>query len=217
MSNILLLTLLVDAPPEFLARVREAVMADPQLPRPNPTVSQWQEPPHPTMATIQSASLPQYTDFAVIGSGITGCSVTKALLEYETFQTQETPPHVTVLEARTLVSGATGRNGGNLVTPAGHMFSKLVSQYGVENAMQMVRFSIMNVDRILEMVRHMDPELQEYSQIRDVRKVMVAGNQKIWNYIRESLEAFRKAVPQYQTYHQVVEGDEVLEVSIPNV
>lgn len=83
------------------------ITADPGLPRPNPTQSFWQMPPHPELSTIQSPELPKETDIVIIGSGITGCSVARALLEEEPLG----PVHVTILEARTLTSGATGRNG----------------------------------------------------------------------------------------------------------
>lgn len=64
-------------------------------------------PPHPELSTIQSPELSRETDIVIIGSGITGCSVARALLEEEPLG----PVHVTILEARTLTSGATGRNG----------------------------------------------------------------------------------------------------------
>ena len=55
--------------------------SDPGLPQLNPTVSAWQVPEHPPLATIQSSSLPGETDTIIIGSGITACSVAKTLLE----------------------------------------------------------------------------------------------------------------------------------------
>lgn len=91
----------------FQAKVRALITADPGLPRPSPTQSFWQLPPHPGVSNIQSPVLPKGTDIVIIGSGITGCSVARSLLEDEPLG----PVHVTILEARTLVSGATGRNG----------------------------------------------------------------------------------------------------------
>ncbi|CAH0042085.1 unnamed protein product, partial [Clonostachys rhizophaga] len=201
-----------DEIPAFLAEVRDAVMEDPGLPRNNPTVSLWQEPPHPTVASIQSTVLPQQTDFVVIGSGITGCSVTKTLLDQQP-DISETgkASHVTLLEARTLVSGATGRNGGHLVTAAGHTYGELANDYGEETAKEITRFSIMNIDYILKMVRKMDPELQEYSQIRDVIKVMVAQDAATWEASKKSVQDFQKAVEEYKTYHRIIEKGDLAE------
>lgn len=164
------------------------------------------------MAAIQSSNLPEVTDFVVIGSGITGCSVTKSLLEHPTLQGRSA--HVTLLEARTLVSGATGRNGGHLVSASGHTYSDLASRYGEENAKQITRFSIRNIDYILKMVRNMDKDLQRYSQIRNLIKVMVAGDQETWEHARASLAKFKDAVPEHRDYHRVVEQENVADVSV---
>ncbi|EWZ34110.1 hypothetical protein BFJ70_g2356 [Fusarium oxysporum] len=197
--------------PAFLAEVRDAVLEDPGLPRDSPTVSLWQEPPHPTVASIQSATIPQQTDFIVIGSGITGCSVIKTLLEQSGHGDNHKASHITLLEARTLVSGATGRNGGHLVTSAGHTYAYLADKFGEQNAKEITRFSIMNINYILKMVREMDPELQEYSQIRNLIKVMVAQDAAMWASSKKSVQDFQKAVEEYKTYHRIIEKGDVAE------
>ncbi|RBR16496.1 uncharacterized protein FIESC28_06905 [Fusarium coffeatum] len=192
---------------QFMASISTAILKDPGLPRSNPTVSAWQIPVHPTVSSIQSAVLPEQTDFVVIGSGITGCSVTKTLLEHKAAKGS----HVTVLEARTLVSGATGRNGGHLVTAAGHTFGPLAQQHGLEAAQQITRFSVLNIQHVMDMVKAMDKEVQEDCQIRDVRKVMAVGDDETWAAARSSVLAFQKNVPECSTYHRIVDADEVPE------
>ncbi|EQB43931.1 FAD dependent oxidoreductase [Colletotrichum gloeosporioides Cg-14] len=190
----------------FLLNVSKAISQDPGLPKPNPTVSAWQLPEHP-IGSIQSPTLPKRTDFAVIGSGITGCSVTKTLLEHQAAGNS----HVTVLEARTLVSGATGRNGGHLVTASGHTFGPLAKQHGVEAAKQITRFSILNIERLMEMVKEMVPGLQEACQIRNVLKVMAVGDEETWKAAQQSVLDFQKAVPEYQSYHRIIQKEDVPE------
>ncbi|RFN53481.1 FAD dependent oxidoreductase superfamily protein [Fusarium flagelliforme] len=192
---------------QFMANVSTAILKDPGLPRPNPTISAWQIPVHPTVSSIQSTALPEFTDFVVIGSGITGCSVTKTLLEHGAAKGS----HVTVLEARTLVSGATGRNGGHLVTAAGHTFGPLAQQHGLEAAKQITRFSVLNIQHVMDMVKAMDKEVQENCQIRDVRKVMAVGDDETWAAARNSVLAFQKNVPECSTYHRIVEAEDVPE------
>ncbi|CEI61366.1 hypothetical protein FVEN_g5920 [Fusarium venenatum] len=192
---------------KFLGNVSRAILKDPGLPHPNPTVSAWQVPAHPIVSSIQSTELPEYTDFVVIGSGITGCSVTKALLEHGATQDS----HVTVLEARTLVSGATGRNGGHLVTAAGHTFGPLAKQHGIEAAKQITRFSILNIQNMIDMVKAMDKAVQDDCQIRDVRKVMAVGDDETWTAARNSVLAFQRNVPECEGYHRIVDADEVPE------
>lgn len=193
---------------QFMTNVSTATLKDPGLPRSNPTVSAWQVPVHPTVSSIQSTALPEHTDFVVIGSGITGCSVTKTLLEHEAAKGS----HVTVLEARTLVSGATGRNGGHLVTAAGHTFGPLAQQHGLEAAKEITRFSVLNIQYVMDMVKAMDKDVQEECQIRDVRKVMAVGDDETWAAARNSVLAFQKNVPECSTYHRIVDADEVPEV-----
>lgn len=203
-----LLTDLIDSASErFLTNVSRAISQDPGLPRQNPTISSWQVPAHP-ISSIQSPSLLSRTDYLVIGSGITGCSVTKTLLEHES----SSASHVTLVEARTLVSGATGRNGGHLVTASGHTFGPLAEQHGVEAAKEITRFSIMNIEHVMKMVRELDDELQRECQIRDVLKVMAVGDDETWERAKGSVLAFQKAVPEHSRYHRIVEKEDVPEV-----
>lgn len=192
----------------MLEYISKAILEDPGLPRNNPTVSSWQIPEHPTVASIQSTTLPEFTDAVIIGSGITGCSVAKTLLEHQATRDL----HVTVLEARTLVSGATGRNGGHLVTASGHTFGPLAEQHGVEAAKQVTRFSLLNIEAIMKMVRGMDQEFQDHCQLRDVLKVMAVGDEETWADATRSVLSFQKNVTEYNKYHTIVEKQAVPEV-----
>lgn len=202
-----------DIPPEFVSKLRHALLQDPSIPKANPTISLWQEPAHPTVSAIQSPVLPSYTDYLVIGSGVTGCSVVKGLLESPSTGSNGAPPHVTLLEARTLASGATGRNGGHLVSPAGHYYNSLAKRHGEEAAADICRFSLLNVDRVMSMVREMDPRIQRESQLRDVVKITAAADETTWTQFQASLESFRKAIPERLNHHTVTVKEDVPEVS----
>jgi len=67
--------------PSLAEAVKSRIALPPGLPKPNPTTAVWQDPPHPTVADAQSAVLPKTVDIAIIGSGITGCSVAHTLLD----------------------------------------------------------------------------------------------------------------------------------------
>ncbi|KAF2010483.1 FAD dependent oxidoreductase [Aaosphaeria arxii CBS 175.79] len=192
-----------------MTNIRTALVADPLLPRPNPTASLWQNPAHPIVAAIQSPTLPTLTDYVIIGSGITGCSVARSLLD--DCKSPDERPHVTILEARTLCSGATARNGGHLVTPAGHTYGPLAKRYGEEAAKEITRFSIMNIDRLMKLVREMDPKLQEECQMRDVLKVMAVFDEDLWKEVEESVRAFQRGVPEHRTFHRIIERNDVPE------
>ena len=75
------------------------------LPRPNPTVSYWQDLPSNIADHRSTSQLPESADFVIIGSGISGASIAYNVLS------QRPQCKVIMLEARQACSGATGRNG----------------------------------------------------------------------------------------------------------
>lgn len=77
----------------------------PGLPRSNPTISYWQDPPDAIADLRTTEELPNEADYVIIGSGISGASIAWNLLQRKPNAT------VVLLEARTTCSGATGRNG----------------------------------------------------------------------------------------------------------
>jgi hypothetical protein len=83
--------------------VKQRIDRSPGLPVNDPTLSFWSVPPA-NLPTSTNASLPRHVDVLVVGSGITGVSCTRTLLN-------KGPPglRVLVLEARDVCSGATGR------------------------------------------------------------------------------------------------------------
>lgn len=165
------------------------------------------------VSSIQSAVLPEKTDIVVIGSGATACSVTKSLLEEPAFQ----GTHVTVLEARTLVSGATGRNGGHLVSPVGHRFSELVASHGLEGAKEISHFSLRTIERVQEVAAGLNPDLQEYSEVRPVDKVAAVASPSVWEHHQASLAAFNEAVPERSKHHRLLSKEELAKVGCLNV
>ena len=108
---------------DILQLVRECLTSPPGLPHNTPSKSVWQEPPHETVADRQSTCLPKETDVVIIGSSITGCAVAHTLLH----ESSDTALRVCTLEARQAVSGATGRNGGHLISGSASLVAPLVS------------------------------------------------------------------------------------------
>ena len=125
---------------ELLSRGIEFIKMDARvalaatLPRPNPTESYWQTPPHILSNHRTTASLPSSIEILVIGSGITGASIAYNLLS------RSSPSSVLMLEARTTCSGATGRNGGHTKCASYRAFLDNVKGEGEEEAAKIVRF-----------------------------------------------------------------------------
>ncbi len=77
----------------------------PGLPRSQPTVSYWQDPPDAIADHQTTIDLTEHVDVVIIGGGITGATIAYNVL------TAHTDAKVLLLEARQAASGASGRNG----------------------------------------------------------------------------------------------------------
>ena len=162
---------------------------DPGLPRDNPTISYWQQPLHP-LADVASDVLPDRTDVLIIGSGITGCSVAKTILE------QNDTLIVTVLEARGLASGASSRNGGHIVSPSFGDFIQLIEDFGIQGAVEIAEFTLNNVDATFDAVARLnDSELSAASEIRRTEKVLGFGDQETLDRAKQTLALWNKHMP----------------------
>lgn len=175
------------------------------LPRPNPTESYWQQPPHP-LANTQSSHFPGTTDIAIIGSGITGLSVTKTLLELHT----DLNIKLTVLEARTLCSAATGRNGGQLASNASEEYSALVRNHGSDMAGRIVRFTLRNLEMMRSLIEEYAPLDGELERVRQLRVFM---SPDAFEGSRASVSALEMDHPDLRGVYEVVDSGRLLEVS----
>ncbi|KAL4887859.1 FAD dependent oxidoreductase [Aspergillus ambiguus] len=178
-----------ELPQELVVKLLKQIEQDPQLPRQNPTIAAWQEPPH-RLSDVQSDTLPQTVDFAIIGSGITGCSVAKSVLENSLSGNKS----VTVFEARRLTTGATSRNGGFLSSHAPTFFASFAETFGIESATKIGRFC----ERTLEEIRRVAKAegLYDECQIREVETAITANDSEGYNKLGESFRMFDEHVPE---------------------
>ena len=112
----------------------ERAAISPGLPKPNPTISYWQDPPANIASYRSSEALPASASIVIIGSGVTGSSVAFQLLS------QAPGLDVVLLEARTACSGATGRNGGHTKCASYRSFLSNVETFGTSEAVRIAKF-----------------------------------------------------------------------------
>ncbi|THY72129.1 FAD dependent oxidoreductase [Aureobasidium pullulans] len=120
------------------------------LPRPNPTTSYWQESPD-EIANLQSTkALPQYADYVIIGSGISGAAIAYNLLE------KKPNSSVLMLEARQACSGATGRNGGHTKAASYRSFLDHEAEHGIDEAIKIARLEYANIKQTHALARELN-------------------------------------------------------------
>jgi glycine/D-amino acid oxidase-like deaminating enzyme len=180
---------------------------DPGLPVSNPTESYWQQPPHQQLFKSQSSVLPTRQDVVIIGSGITGCSVAWHLLQ------EGSPRKVTVLDAREICSGATGRNGGRINCTAVQDFDRYSSLFGAESAKRIVEFELAHLDAIFSLVNSLGPECLRKSQLRHVDAITALFDYKAVQSMRAKLTRFEAAIPELRGRWKVIDEEEVSQVS----
>jgi hypothetical protein len=159
--------------------------------------------PH-RLANVQSPDLPTDVDIVIIGSGITGASVAKSLLE------NHPSIRVTVLEARTLCSGATGRNGGQLATNAGEIYSQYKESFGKEIAGDIATFTFQTCERMKEIIAQYAPEHAEY---RDVTKMRAFLDEATFSAMKASICAMEEDHAHLRGIYQVIDKEKLLKVS----
>ncbi|KAK5691050.1 hypothetical protein LTR97_011702 [Elasticomyces elasticus] len=115
----------------------------PGLPRPDPTVSYWQDPPAEIADLRTSLILPDKADYVIVGSGISGACIAFNIL------CKQPGVSVLVLEARQAASGATGRNGGHTKAASYRSFLDHCvgkeKEFGLDEAIRIARLEFANI------------------------------------------------------------------------
>ncbi|KAK7421555.1 hypothetical protein QQZ08_009900 [Neonectria magnoliae] len=176
--------------------------APPGLPVPNPTSSYWlDDPSFPTLCDVQG-ELPLEADVVIIGSGIAGASVAKALLELSGEDKSELK--VVVCEARQLCGGATGRNGGHIKCTPYEAFSISKAKLGPQRARDLVRFQMKHLPVLLEVGATVP-----VGEVREVQTVDLFIEQKDIEIARAQVEQLKDWLPEVDC--RVLEAEEARE------
>ncbi|KAF2102536.1 putative FAD dependent oxidoreductase [Rhizodiscina lignyota] len=178
----------------------QAILADPGLPCSSPTKAFWQEPPFPFPEPNESTQLPQQCDVVIIGSGIAGASVAYHLLQLNPGLS------ITILEARTATSGATGRNGGHIKDVPWNDYDEFVEAYGREAAKRFVRFKLAHLDAVTEAAKSMG--IAEQCLVRRVDSATVNFSAERWPKVKEARERWLADFPELRSTWTMYEGEE---------
>lgn len=204
-----------------LQTLNERIAAEPGLPVENPTRSFWMFPPSPIAR--HSSDLPQYADVVIIGSGITGTSVAKTLLDRA--HAEGKLPVVLMLEARDACSGATGRyvihlmvdgrssihrNGGHISPLLYHDYAILRQDHGDVVAQKMIQFRLAHLHALRRAAE--EEGVLEESQWRQVETVDAYYNRELFARAKAKVQGYQQALPFEASHHRVYESAEAIQV-----
>jgi glycine/D-amino acid oxidase-like deaminating enzyme len=189
--------------------IRQQLAQDPQLPRPNPTISGWQIPQNPDVGAIQSTQLPREVDYLVVGSGVASCGVVRSILTNSLSGSKT----VAVFEARGLCSGATGRNGGQLtrLPPTRHTY--LAEKIGMEEANKIVRLTVNGLEWMHKLAAAQGPEFEKFCRIRRLEKFFAYYDKESWHETAKAVELLEKELPDERGVYKPVSAEECDSVS----
>jgi glycine/D-amino acid oxidase-like deaminating enzyme len=118
------------------------------LPVHNSTTSFWRANPHKLDKHRSTPELPSTTDILIIGAGYSGV----ACAYYLTKESPSPTPSITMLEARELCSGATGRNGGHIKPDTYYNLPKYTQLFGAEVAASIARYEASQLSAVKDLV-----------------------------------------------------------------
>ncbi|KAK5788768.1 hypothetical protein VI817_009726 [Penicillium citrinum] len=171
------------------------IFADPGIPQSKTTSSFWLKEPHSKFTTRSSEPLPTEADVVIIGSGITGASIARTLLQNGVKSNAEKPqtPSIAMVEARDICSGATGRNGGHILETADD-FAELYDVFGEEIAKKTLRFRLAHLKEMLQVCEELG--ISEEVQARKVQFLSAHFGAEAWKDALERLHRFQAAMPE---------------------
>ncbi|KAF9562908.1 FAD dependent oxidoreductase [Agrocybe pediades] len=173
--------------------VSKRISQSPGIPQLNASIPYWTIPNSPIAHEGSNSELPLEVDIVILGSGITGASVAKALLEY-TSSTDGRPPRIAMLEARDACSGATGRNGGHASPIIYNEYAVLKKEYGAATAIQILRFRIAHITGLITAAR--DANILDESQARIVDDFDAFLHPQLFEKYKRLLDVFLKEAPE---------------------
>ncbi|KAG5634488.1 hypothetical protein H0H81_001775 [Sphagnurus paluster] len=190
---------------ELLLRLHRS----PGLPVASPCPSYWLIPPSPIAkhGSGRDTELPAYADIVIIGSGITGTSVARTLLDWQRAHPTDgaSPLHVVMLEARDTCSGATGRNGGHITPPTYPIYGELKAKYGQTVAQQIMRFRLAHVAQLREAAAA--EGLLADSQCREVETFDVFHDARLYAESKARLAVYHADLPVEVARYKIHEGE----------
>ncbi|KAG8742949.1 hypothetical protein FRC10_000737 [Ceratobasidium sp. 414] len=171
----------------LLARISQS----PGIPSLPTTRSHWQEtiPEAARLRHASSTALPDHADIVIIGSGITGTLVARALLEHPNVADLK----IVMVEARDVCAGATSRNGGHIKCDPHLIYHNHKAFRGREHAEKTTRFSMAHVDELIRISEKVGGN--ERTEARRVETIDAYFDRALFARACDKLKKFEQEMP----------------------
>ncbi|KAM0563127.1 hypothetical protein ACHAPJ_000841, partial [Fusarium lateritium] len=181
--------------------IYEKGIIDPGFPVKNSTQSFWLTEPC-EISKLQSPWPNELIDIAVIGSGMTAASLINTLYRYN----KGADLKITVLEARDLCSGATGRNGGHIKAMSPGSWFERKAQFGVQEAVRIMEYEHSHLKEMIALIKeeNIDCDLDE------VEGLDVYYDEKVFRYACEAVHDMRHQAPSLGAIYKIYTDREEL-------
>ncbi|KAF7292844.1 FAD-dependent protein [Mycena indigotica] len=200
------LNTLIDGIKQEYQGVQKRIQTSPGLPVGQPTLPYWTIPVAAISQHGKDDAVPKDTDIVIIGSGITGASVARNLLQSATGD----KPRVVMLEARDACSGATARNGGHITPNLYNDYTDLKTAYGKDVAKQIINFRLGHLEEFLRVSA--EENVLVDSQCRKVETFDLYLDGDEFKGGQVNLAAYLKDFPEQKPIWRVVDKVETLQV-----
>lgn len=124
------------------------------LPVKNPTQSFWHRDLDALSEHRSTEELPKHSDVVIIGGGYAGIATAYHLVRDR--KPEDPKLSITILEARSACSAATGRNGGHIRPDLYGQIPDYIEKYGLEAAVELADFEISHVWALKELIEMED-------------------------------------------------------------
>ncbi|KAK7065001.1 hypothetical protein R3P38DRAFT_2827471 [Favolaschia claudopus] len=197
---------------DSFSAVSHRVSLDPGLPHPNPSRSYWCSPSSSLDSPPKDATLPEYADVVIIGSGISGTAIARTLLDSQKGSDADVkePLRVVMLEARDVCSGATGRNGGHISPNTYQDYAELAATYGSQAAQQIIRYRLAHLPQLMKVAE--EEGLLEVSQARVVEQLDAYLQEGTYRKAGKLFGGYVDAIPEERKNYKTYEGEEAVKV-----
>lgn len=111
-----------------------------------------------------------------------------------------------MLEARTVCSGATGRNGGHILETA-EEYGEFADVFGVDAARKLIRFRLAHLQEMLTVAEELG--ITTETQARKVQFLSVYFGDEPWKTALERMHRFKDGMPEESAEWTSYEGDAI--------